>query len=126
MESRCGSDITSQRLEGLIRRSLLYAWTVAEELLLPSEEDVPSLPDGYIVSFEHFHEHRFAIPAHRFLQELLHYYKIELQHLNPNGIQHMAAFITMCEGSWGSAPTLICGGTSSPSVCQRSGSGGRS
>jgi len=33
-------------------------------------------------------------PAHRFLRGLLHYYKIELQHLNLNGIQHMAAFVT--------------------------------
>ena len=37
-------------------------------------------------------------PAHRFLQGLLHYYKIEVQHLNPNGIQHMAAFVDLCEG----------------------------
>ena len=28
----------------------------------------------------------------------MHFYNIELQHLNPNGIQDMAAFITLCEG----------------------------
>ena len=80
------SDITFQRLEGLIRRGLLCARTSAKKWLLPNEEDVPSPPNGYVVSFTHFHECGFATPAHRFLRGLLHYYKIELQHLNPNGI----------------------------------------
>ena len=58
----------------------------------------------YVVSFAHFHERGFAAPTHRFLQGLLHYYKIELQHLNPNGIQHMAAFIALCKGTLGISP----------------------
>jgi len=78
MEPWCCSDVTSQRLEGLVRHGLLFARTAAEEWLLPSEEDVPSPPDGYIVSFAHFHEHGFTTPAHRFLRGLLHYYKMEL------------------------------------------------
>jgi hypothetical protein len=57
-----------------------------DEWLLPSEEDVLLLPAGYVVSFAHFHERRFTTPAHRFLPGLLRYYKIELQHLNPNEI----------------------------------------
>ena len=73
-------------MEGLIHHGLLCVQTTAEEWLLPSEEDVLSPPDGYVVSFAHFHERGFATPAHKFLQELLHYYKIELQHLNPNRI----------------------------------------
>ena len=43
-------------------------------------------------------------PAHRFLWGLLHYYKIELQHINPNGIQHMAAFVALCKGFLGINP----------------------
>ena len=70
--------MTFQRMEGLVHHGLLYAWTSAEEWLLPGEEDLPSSLDGYIVSFTHFHEHGFATPAHRFLRGLLHYYKIEL------------------------------------------------
>jgi hypothetical protein len=35
---------------------------------------------------------------------VLHYYKIELWHLNPNGIQHFAAFIMLCEGYLGIEP----------------------
>ena len=34
----------------------------------------------------------------------MHFYNIELQHLNPNGIQHMAAFIMLCEGFLGISP----------------------
>ena len=77
---------------------------MAEESLLPGEEDMPSLPDGYVVSFARFHMRRFTTPTHRFLRGLLHYYKIELQHLNANGIQHMAAFVALCEGFLGISP----------------------
>jgi len=51
-----------------------------------------------------FHERGFATPAHRFLRGLLHYYKIEPQHLNPNEIQHIAAFVALCEGFLGISP----------------------
>ena len=78
MDPWCRSNITFQRMEGLIHHSLLRAWTSAEEWLLPSEEDMPSSPNGYVVSFAHFHERGFVTPTHRFLWGLLHYYKIEL------------------------------------------------
>ena len=71
---------------------------------MPGDEDVPSPPDGYVVSFAHFHEQRFTTLAHKFLWGLLHYYKVELQHLNPNEIQHIAAFVAMCEGFLGISP----------------------
>ena len=98
MDPWCRSDITFQRMEGLVSRGLPHMRTSVEEWLLPSNEDLPSPPDGYVVSFTHFHECGLVTPAHTFLQGLLHYYKIELQHLNPNGNQHMAAFVTLCEG----------------------------
>ena len=43
-------------------------------------------------------------PAHKFLWGLLHYYKVELQHLNPNGIQHITAFVALYEGFLGISP----------------------
>ena len=104
MDLWCCCYITFQRIEGLLHRGLLHARTSATEWLLPGEEDLSSPPNGYMVSFTHFHEHMFATPAHRFLRGLLHYYKIELQHLNPNGIQHMAAFVALCEGFLGISP----------------------
>ena len=65
---------------------------------------MPSPPDGYVVSFTHFHKRGLTTPAHKFLRALLHYYKIKLQHLNPNRIQHMATFVTLCEGFLGIIP----------------------
>ena len=37
-----------------------------------------SPPDGYVVSFTHFHEHGLATPTDKFLWGLLPFYKIEL------------------------------------------------
>ena len=56
------------------------------------------------MSFAIFHERGFAVPAHRFLRGLLDYYQVELQHLTPNGVQHMAAFVALCEGFLGIDP----------------------
>ena len=78
MEPWCRSNITHQRLEGLVRRGLLYPLTIAEEWRLPGDEDEPSSPEGYVVSFAHFHERGFVILAHKFLRGLLDYYQVEL------------------------------------------------
>ena len=91
-------------MEGLVCRGHLCVRTSTKEWWLPSNEDSPSLPDGYVVLFAHFHERGLATPAHKFLRGLLHFYKIELQHLNPNGIQYMAAFVALCEGFLGISP----------------------
>ena len=73
-------------MEGLVHRDELRVWTSAEEWLLPGNEDSSSPPDGYVVSFAHFHECGLTTPIQKFIRGLLHFYKIELQHLNPNGI----------------------------------------
>ena len=91
-------------MEGLVKKSLLCARTVANEWIVPGGEDVPSQPDGYIVSFIPFHEWGFATPPHRFFRGLLHYYELELRHLNPNEIQHISALVTLCEGYLGIEP----------------------
>ena len=95
MEPWCRSNITPQCLEGLVRHGLLRPLTATEEWWLPGDEDKSSPPEGHVVSFAHFHERGFATPAHKFLRGLLHYYKVELQHLNPNGIQHIAVFVAV-------------------------------
>ena len=86
MEPWCRSSITPQRLEGLVRCGLLRPLTAAKEWRLPGDEDEPLPPKGYVMSFAHFHERGFAIPAHPFLRGLLDYYQVEQQHLTPNGI----------------------------------------
>ena len=68
MEPWCRSDITLQRLEGLVCHGLLCAWTATKEWRLPSDEDTPSLPKGYVMSFAHFHERGFTTPTNKFLR----------------------------------------------------------
>ena len=77
-------DVCHARMEGLVKKGLFHARTTAMEWIVPSGEDEPSPLDGYVVSFVPFHERGLATPPHRFLRGLLHYYGIELQHLNPN------------------------------------------
>jgi hypothetical protein len=84
-------------MEGLVNYGLLRARFAAHEWIVPDSHDFPAPPD--MVSFEHFHNRGLAAPAHCFLLGLLYYYKFELQHLNPNGIQHLAAFIGYAKGT---------------------------
>ena len=76
----------------------------AKEWLLPGLEDALVAPDGYVVSLIPFHEGGFIMPVYRFFRGLLLYYRVKLQHLTPNRIQHIAVFITMCEGYLGNNP----------------------
>ena len=79
-------------------------WITTDEWQLPSNEDAPTLPEGYVVSFACFHERGFCHPCPQVFWGLLHYYKVELQHLTPNGVQHIAMFIALCEGFLGISP----------------------
>lgn len=94
------------RLEGLVKKGLLRAEGDGEvkEWIIPGNEDILNPPPGYVVSFIHFHERGLGTPAHQFLRRLLYYYKIQLQHLTPNGIKHMSAFVALCEGYLGIKP----------------------
>ena len=80
------SDVTYARLEGLVKHGLLHWRIDTVEWLVPGHEDVPTLPDNYVVSFMPFHERGLAVPPHPFFRGLLHHYQIKLWHLNPNGI----------------------------------------
>jgi hypothetical protein len=72
-------------METLVKRGLLQVKTEANKWVMSGDEEVLMPPDGYVVSFVPFHKRRLMVP-HRFFQGLLHYYNIELQHLNPNGV----------------------------------------
>jgi hypothetical protein len=74
------------------------------EWLMPKSEDVSASLDYYVVSFVPFHERELVSPPHHFFQGLPHHYRIELQHLNPNGIQHITAIVALCEGYLGIEP----------------------
>jgi hypothetical protein len=64
---------------------------------VPEDPASPVTARGYIVACTMFYEWGFAVPAHRFLHSLLQFYGLELHHLTPSGILHMAAFVTLCE-----------------------------
>lgn len=48
------------------------------------------------VVFASFFEHRFGVPVGGFFRRLLHYYGIEVTHLNPNSILAILFFILTC------------------------------
>ena len=78
---------TFAQLERLVAAGMLPVCSEAAEWLLPGLEDFPQPPAGYVVSFVTFHERGFSIPAGRFIRAVLFQYGLQLQHLNPNGIQ---------------------------------------
>ena len=67
MESWYLFDVTHTRMEGLIKRGLLHGRTKVVEWLVPSREEAPVPPDGYVMSFAPFHERGHVIPPHPFL-----------------------------------------------------------
>jgi hypothetical protein len=44
------------------------------------------------------------VPLYQFLRSLVQYYSLELHHLTPSGILHIAAFVTLCEAYMGIDP----------------------
>jgi hypothetical protein len=44
------------------------------------------------------------VNSHRFFHLLLQFYGLELHHLTPSGILHIAAFVTQCEAYMGIEP----------------------
>jgi hypothetical protein len=60
--------------------------------------------EGYVVFFTTFYERGFDMPPHQFLCSLLRCYDLELHHLTPLGVLHIAAFVTLCEAYLGIDP----------------------
>jgi hypothetical protein len=54
-----------------------------------------------VVSFVGFHERGFSVPTGWFIRGVQFAYWLQLQHLNSNIIQQMAAFEAMCKGFLG-------------------------
>jgi hypothetical protein len=71
---------------------------------LPDGHGRPALNPEEVVSLASFHERGQGLPVRPFFCRLLHYYKIELHHLFPGRIFHVATFITMCEAFLGIQP----------------------
>ena len=88
-----------------MRESVLKAFVV-KGFLLPKEVVHWRVPERLeflqprldkVVSFLTFHERGLGYPTHWFLCGLLNEWGLELQHLNPMGVLHIAGFITVYE-----------------------------
>jgi hypothetical protein len=98
MSSWARSTVSREQFLRLVEAGQLPPLTEAVEWIVPADESVPRHPRGYVVLFVAFHERGFSVPAGRFIRGVLFAYGLQLQHLNPNNIQQMAAFDAMCEG----------------------------
>jgi hypothetical protein len=100
------STVTTEELQGLVSNGLLRPSTDAArpEWIAPGDEDEPTPPAGYVVSFVSFHEHGFRVPASRFMWALPHYYVVEFHNFNPNSIAQATIYATVCKGYLGIKP----------------------
>jgi hypothetical protein len=75
------------------------------------DEDLtsPAPIGGYITACMAFYQQGFGVPSHQFLHLLLQFYCLELHHLTPSGILHIAAFVTLCEAYVGIEPHFDLG-----------------
>jgi hypothetical protein len=93
------SDLTMAQREGFL--------IGGEQVIFPSTERIPKPPSDYRVMFLTFLLHGLSLPAHEFLRGLLFVYGMQLHHLTPNSILHIAYFITLCESFLGTDPHWI-------------------
>jgi hypothetical protein len=101
MSNLARSNISREQLLCLVEAGQLSTLTESVKWIVSVDESVPRPPSGYVVSFVAFHKRGFSIPAGRFIRGVLFAHGLQLQHLNPNSIQQMAAFEAMCEGFLG-------------------------
>jgi hypothetical protein len=64
----------------------------------------PSPEDSEIVLFTSFLEHGLSLPASDFLQDLQYYYGIQIHHLTPQSVLHIAMFVHFCKTFLGIEP----------------------
>jgi hypothetical protein len=84
--------------EGLLQEKSLVNWRPSFREPLPMENV------DEIITFYHFAERGLALPSWSFFRGLLYFYGLELHHLNPNLICHIAIFIHFCEAFLGIEP----------------------
>lgn len=85
---------------GLLRSQTAVQWKSCAGLQFPSENT------DEVVLFTSFCERGVGIPISDFFRSVLDFYKIQLHHLNPNGICHLAVFVHACEAFLGIEPNL--------------------
>jgi hypothetical protein len=99
------STVTLGHLQNLIKHGFMVAAEL-EACCVPKDPLFPTPSEGYVVSFMVFNEWGFYAPPHWFLCSLLRYYDLDLHHLTPSEVLHIAAFVTLCEEYLGINPEL--------------------
>ena len=89
------SSLVSRRL---LQSRTLIQWQPAEGHGRPFEKT------SEIVLFKAFVEHGLAIPVCDFLRGLLFFWGVQLYHLTPDSILHIAIFVQLCEAFLGIHP----------------------
>src|SRR3954468_23822529 len=64
---------------------------------IPGNEPVPAPTVDERVFFQALFPRGFSLRIHPFVHGLLYTYRLHLHDLTPNGILHIACFITLCE-----------------------------
>jgi hypothetical protein len=96
-------------MPGHLKKLVMYGFLVAAELeacRVPKDPVFPARANAYVVSFVVFYEWGFGTPPHQFLHLLLWYYDLDLHHLTPSVVLHIAAFMTLCEAYLGIDPEI--------------------
>ncbi|RLM69727.1 orf3 [Panicum miliaceum] len=101
------SNVIESLLEDSAAKGFLPPKEVARWRAPPPEHEEPHPEPHEVVSFLAFHERGLGYLAHRFLRGLLHEWRLELQHLNLNGVLHIAGFDNLCEAFLGIEPHIL-------------------
>ena len=97
------SKLSEAAISSLVSRHLLQSRTLIQ--WQPAEgHGRPSEKTSEIVLFKAFVERSLAIPACDFLRCLLFFWGIQLHHLTPDSILHIAIFAQLCEAFLGIYP----------------------
>jgi hypothetical protein len=97
------STVTLGHPQKLVKQGFMMVVEL-ETCHVPKDPTFPAPAEGYIVSFMAFYEWGFSAPFHQFLRLLLWHYGLELHHLTPSGVLHIAALMTLCEAYMGIDP----------------------
>jgi hypothetical protein len=94
--------------DGEIRKLVVSYFLPDREVLqwrTATGEDIPTPNTNEIMVFTSF-QCGFGIPVCDFLRDLLDHCQIELAHLNPNSILHVAIFVHLCDAYLGIPPNF--------------------
>jgi hypothetical protein len=103
--SKCSrNDLLRLVSKGLLQEKNVVQWRLTFRQSYPQENVAK------IILFQHFVERGLALPASDFFRGLLYFNGLQLHHLNPNSIAHLAIFVHLCEAFLGTEPhfALFC------------------